>query len=319
MVRTIDGIEDPALATAWENYRPVAEELWRARSRLQRGDAKLSEPLFERHFERLVQEDEDSELRLIVAEGLLRARLAHGAVEAALPAALETIRLRRAGVSTSRYAMLPSVIDEDLWLVPALPPIPTDESRSTALLVTLAPWLESEDTYVAALASGYIAMARGTLERSGGTGAGLQMVGSILDAESADPAVRAAARERLREVLDEEDTRAWIHAWYRWFLARSMLMEPDVDVDGALIELLHIPAVHGARSPALASRALMLAADILERDGRFSEAALLRREQVVTQPNVVPALQVGFQDQDRPTGDAPVEGVPTENSEPETP
>ena len=50
-VRSIEGSDDPALLEAWSRKRPVAEDLWRARARIQRGDARLAEPLLERHVE----------------------------------------------------------------------------------------------------------------------------------------------------------------------------------------------------------------------------------------------------------------------------
>ena len=154
-VRAIDDIEDPSLREAWAIQQPIAEQLWRARARVQRGDARLAEPLFELHFDRMMSDLEDSELRLIVAEGLLRVRLARGAIEEALPAALETIRLRRAGLTTDRYQSLPDIIDERFWLIPALPPITTDQVQTQRLPERLRPWVDSEDPFVRALASGY--------------------------------------------------------------------------------------------------------------------------------------------------------------------
>ena len=83
---------------------------------------------------------------------------------------------------------------------------------------------------------------------------------------------------------------AWLNAWSRWFKGRSLLIEPDPDIDLALLELLHLPAQHLEESPALASRAVALAAYVLEDKGRLSEASLLRRELLVSQANVPPAL-----------------------------
>ena len=88
-VRSIDGLEDPTLKASWPQWQAVAEDLWRARTRLQRGDRTLSAPLFEKHFERLAAAPEGSELGLIVSEGLLRSRLPSGEIESLLPAALE--------------------------------------------------------------------------------------------------------------------------------------------------------------------------------------------------------------------------------------
>lgn len=319
MVKSIEGIEDLTVEETWLEYQPMAEELWRARSRLQRGDARLAEPLFERYFDTVSLNSDGSELALIVAEGLLRSRLSSGSIESALPPALEMIRLRRKGISTDRFEMLPSVLDESYWLVPALPPMVTDPTKVAVLHEQLAPWMESEDAYVRALASGYASLGGQAKLSEGGSGSGLALVGAALESTSEDADTRADAREALEVSSEAEDAPAWIDAWRRWFAARSLLMEPSPDVDIALIELLHIPAVHGGRSPALASRAVALAAETLERADRVLEANLLRREQLVSQADVAPAISLVNGQEDDPAdfsvGESPVD----ENSESETP
>lgn len=305
-VRSIEGSDDPALLEAWSRKRPVAEDLWRARARIQRGDARLAEPLLERHFDDVVADPGDTELKLIVAEGLLRVRLARGAIEAAIPAALETIRLRRAGVVTDRYESLPPVLDESRWLVPALPPMSTGVEATAALPERLRRWQDAEDAHVRALARGYLARDGAPSVEATAAGPGLLLMGAALDSRASDPALRAAARERLRALAEEASAPRWVDAWSRWFTGCSLLFEPEPDLDLALIQLLHLPARHQDRAPALASRAVALAADVLERAGRTDEAATLRRELLVSQAGVPPAR--------------PIDPLPSDHSpEPEIP
>ena len=116
-VRHVEAKEqDPLLARRME----TATRLWRARSRVERHDTTLAEPILERLFERY--HGQTHETALVVAEGLLRCRLAPGDhVRAVLPA-LETARLRRADVTTDSYANLTAVIDESTSLCPLLAP-----------------------------------------------------------------------------------------------------------------------------------------------------------------------------------------------------
>jgi hypothetical protein len=290
MVRAIEDIDDVSTRNAWTRMQPMSEDLWRARTRLQRGDGRLAGPLFETYFDSIRTNGADTEMALIVAEGLLRSRLASGALETALPSALETIRLRRAGVQTDRYLGLPEVVDERLWVVPTLPPIASDPSALMALPQTLAPWMQGEDAHVAALASAYASMSGRAHLGADATSEGAAVVRTSLDTLSRDAEVRAQARAHLEVLADQDEAPVFIDAWRRWFVAQSNLLEDDVDLDLALIQLLHLPAIHKHSDPALASRAVASAADILEAAGRISEAGLLRRELHVSQADVRPAL-----------------------------
>ena len=107
---------EPTLAARLER----AEDLWRARSRLQRGDARLAEDLFVRLFEHY--RGQTHETARVVAEGLLRCRIAHGANTAATIPALEVARLHAAGIEIDTYSMLPDVFDERTLLCPHVPP-----------------------------------------------------------------------------------------------------------------------------------------------------------------------------------------------------
>ncbi|MHC4421626.1 MAG: PH domain-containing protein, partial [Planctomycetota bacterium] len=102
--------ERPELQKHWE----TAVDLWRARSRVERNDTTLAEPLLERLFERY--RGRTHETALVVAEGLLRCRIARADHVLAIVPALEVARLRRAGVKTEAYANLAPVFDSDYGL-----------------------------------------------------------------------------------------------------------------------------------------------------------------------------------------------------------
>ena len=293
-VRLIDGIEDPVLAADWARWQPVADDLWRARSRLQRGDRARSEPLFERHFDRIIADPAGSELALIVAEGLLRSRLRSGAIEALLPAALETVRLRRAGFSTDRYQDLPAVLDEEFWLVPRLAPIPTrTDLDGSSMRRLLERWIDDPDPVVAGIARAYAMMhdapdsfiENDLLQSATEPGASL-LVSAVLTGSS-DPDRRAIARERLDSLLAAGGS---LETWREWFIGVSELREESGSLDSALIKLLSIPAVHLHRDPALAIRAISISADALEHADRADEAEVLRRELDRLDFEVAPAL-----------------------------
>ncbi len=309
-IRGIEGIEDPVLESQWATrWRGVSEDLWRARSRLQRGDRALAEPLFARHFELVTSDPEGSELALVVAEGLLRSRLRSGEVEALVPAALETVRLRRAGFETDRYRALPAVIDERLWLVPRLAPVPTRvDLDPTSMRSMVRRWSDDPDEVVSGLARAYARMhdPPDALLLGGEEPAGPSLVLAALATRSSDPTQRAAARERFRSLVPGMDAEPVYAPWRGWFLGTSALLEADPLLDPALLELLALPAEHLHHDPALAIRALSVGADALDAAGRGGEAAVLRREITRLDFTVAPALPAAL-GHDLPASDAPSE------------
>ena len=297
-IRAIDGIQDPTLEVAWPQWQSLSEDLWRARTRLQRGDRVLSAPLFAKHFDRMVADPEGSELGLIVAEGLLRSRLPSGAIESLLPAALEVVRLRRAGYRTDRYDEMPSILDEQYWLVPQLAPIPTQTDLDPqAMRVLLSTWIDGPDPVVAELAQAYSALHDSPQERlvttnlTRANSSGASLVHAALRSGCSDPAARKAARKALDAVLPVDGRASSLLPWRAWFLGTSLLFEEQAALDSALIELLSLPALHLSDDPALALRAIEVSATALDAYGRSSEASALRQEIDRLEFSVPPALQ----------------------------
>jgi hypothetical protein len=139
-------------------YLARATELWRARSRLERNDAALAEPIFETQFK--YYRGKTSETALVVAEGLLRCKLARQAQEAAVIPAIETARLRRARLTTNSYQHLPAVLDEHTMLCPSLPPAWAPGAALSRLESELANYDSRLDPIASAVAALYRQAAR---------------------------------------------------------------------------------------------------------------------------------------------------------------
>ena len=276
-VARIDDMTDPILIDQWKQRQDLARDVWRARSRVQRGDPELALALFQRHFTPRTSDERTHEFALIIAEGLLRCLLESGETEAILPAALETTRLRRAGVTTDRYDALPPVIDERFWLLPKLPPIATSASSLDRLPDELRHWQIDSDPVVSRLAELYACMARRSVRSSGSPDLGVNLMESILGTRSVDNRVRQDALRTLDELSALDDAPEFIVAWRAWFDATSRLAAGEVGTDPVVLSLLELPAVFQGSYPVLARRAVELSARVLSADGRNEESATLRR------------------------------------------
>ncbi len=276
-VARIDDMTDPILIDQWRLRQDLAMDVWRARSRVQRGDPELALALFQRHFTPRTSDERTHEFALIIAEGLLRCLLESGETEAILPAALETTRLRRAGVTTDRYDALPPVIDGRFWLLPKLPPIATSASSLDRLPDELRHWQIDSDPVVSRLAELYASMARRSVRSSGSPDLGVAQMESILGTRSVDNRVRQDALRTLDELSALDDAPEFIAAWRAWFDATSRLAAGEVGTDPVVLSLLELPAVFQGSYPVLARRAVELAARVLSADGRDEESATLRR------------------------------------------
>ncbi|MEE2908015.1 MAG: hypothetical protein VX527_09315 [Planctomycetota bacterium] len=130
-----------------------ADDIWRARSRLQRGDVELAEPLFEQLFEPSIEHRDETDL--IIAEGLLRCRLSRGELVEALVPALETARLRGLGVQTDRYDDLSVIYDPSTQLCIYLPPAWPQARPLPRLIQQLENWDAGGNEDLARIASKY--------------------------------------------------------------------------------------------------------------------------------------------------------------------
>ena len=267
-------------------FLPMAEALWRARTRLARGDVRLARPIFEEWFSR--DDGPTGATALLVAEGLLRCRLAGFAQTSAIEPWLRALSLRDEGARADLG--FESAIDDSTGLAPGLPPIWLPGAAVSAFAGT--PPLRTGDQLADALAALYHeAAVIETVDPAASTPPaqpvepGAQsLVRAIIEARSEDHAVRARARVRLRSGL-ARDQGSWREAWRRAALGRSLLMEDDPDArDLGLVQLLHLPARFRSAQPYLTGVALALAAAELEAQGDAAGAARLTEELAALDP-----------------------------------
>jgi hypothetical protein len=269
-----------------------AEELWRARSRVERGDFELAEPILIRQFERY--RGSTNETALVVAEGLLRCRLVRGANAAAVIPALETARLLDAGVSTQSYAMLEPVVDPTSLLCTELPPVWIDSRDLEKLLRDLAEY-DAHDEIVDAMARLYLIAAERRLGVDQASDAqaraagehdhpGVRLLARLVAATDPDADLRERSRRQLQK--DLENAPLWSTAWIHYGLGGSLIRESGVGrQQRGVVHLLHLPARFARRQPYLAGVALADAAAAVERHGNRAAAHTLRTQLNRSFPN----------------------------------
>jgi hypothetical protein len=281
-----------SLAEAAEAYDRFAIDTWRARTRVERGDLVLAEPLFQAIFESAG--DDGPVLRgptgLVVAEGLLRCRLARGASAAALEPWLAWIdasivrqpRTTFAHRDWAQQAGLPPVIDAGTELCPLLPPMWL-ETPSLQLVVQLEP-VEGERDKAAAMRALYQAAARHALGRPVNVlpdvprETASELVRDIVAARVLDEQARASARARLESALPNASA-PWLAAWIRAALGRSLVLEEDEEAKlRGVAQLLRVHVLHREDVPALADVALAEAAATLASLGQGDSARSLATE-----------------------------------------
>lgn len=272
-----------------EPFAFTADQAWRARTRLERGDSFSAEPLFEQLFESY--RGQTGATAAVVAEGLLRCRLRRGAHVAAIDPWLASLTSAQPGVQVhsaawaSQAGMLPAV-DPATGLAPALPPMWLSWPSVEAFARQEAG--ESRDARTAGLRALFLASAQFECGQDvkvppvGANEPGSQIVREIVLARAGDAEQRAAARKALQERLRgsaANPTPAWLEAWCRAAIGRSLLRETSVsDRQLGVVELLHVPARFASMHPYLAGMALAEASVALREMGDTQGADTLARE-----------------------------------------
>lgn len=284
VVRSVGG-EHAAEADA---LRGLSDDVWRARSRLARGDVALAEPLFESLAARSIPGVTGAD----VALGLLRCRLARAPDQRAVPAWLDALARRRAleREQPPPDPKTPSLVPALSWapmdgatgLLHDLPPIPLRVGGAP-----LAPAARAAgDAVLDALASLYSCAfappdADAPLPKIDPetlADPGVALVHAVVLAQRGDAEQRARARSALLANIDA-DAGSWPEAWKRAALGLSFLREnSDALRRPGLLQLLHLPARFQDSQPALCALALREAAAELERQGEPDAAAALRAE-----------------------------------------
>ena len=284
--RVISEIDEPTL----ESRMAVAVDLWRARSRVERNDTVLAEPLLERLFERY--RGQTHETALVVAEGLLRCQLARADHARAVIPALEVGRLRRAKVTTVSYAALPVVIDVATSLCPQLAPAWLPTPLLGSLENRLAGYDAQGDEVVAALAGLYrltVMQARGrappkTRQIVLPDHQGVELLQLLVECGAVAPGSRQTGRQRLGRAIPTLPP--WAEAWGRFHIGLSLLRDSGIGQrQQGMVSLIHLPARFGRSQPYLAGLALAYVTDALRQSGDADAAAGLAVELQRSFPN----------------------------------
>ena len=262
----------------------VAEDLWRARSRVERHDTSLAEPLLHRLFyERYL--GKTSETALVVAEGLLRCLLARQEHALAIVPALEVTRLRRANIRTESYSRLAAIHDGATALCPDLAPAWLPGRSVERLQRELANYDARGDQVVAALAALYRTAAMQAAGQPADVPAlatfaahpGVALLHQMVECAPGRGQASVDAVHRLSARMTELPQ--WAQAWARYRLGITMLAAEDrATQDSGFVQLMHVPAAHGRLQPFLAGLALSSAAEAMTRRGDLDAANSLRTE-----------------------------------------
>ena len=265
-------------------------DIWRARTRIERDSTELAEPLLERLFEQV--EGQTHETALIVAEGLLRCRLARGVNVLAVIPAMEVIRLRRSGIETSSYEDLPLMYDADHGLCPHLPPYFVESPLMLRVHRALRDYETHDDEHVRFVARSYQRAIGRVINvdvelptiNAGTTHRGQSLLELMDQTTSPDPALREQARRRLNGLAVRQPPFA--HAWSRMAVGLSLLGEPDKSQhEHGLLQLLIVAARHDVAQPYLSGMALRLVIAHYRASGEVELASGLEATLEKTHPN----------------------------------
>lgn len=307
----------PTLVVTWDRVRSVrgpmeqeagqfasiADRSWRARTRLERGDAAAAEPLFEELFRAF--RGKGGPTAALVAEGLLRCRLRRGAHVLAIEPWLALLDATPApGPSVlhadwSAEAGLAPILDGATGLIPAIPPIWAGSSAAQIMAGVQGPWATGDTaTRSGRLAALYAAAARHETGQASEVPSmdtsdpGVRLVHEIVTARVGGATARTAARQALEERIRKstsmasDSTPPWMEAWCRAAVGRSLLRE-SVQHERYLgiVELLHLPARLSGVHPYLAGLALAEASVALRDMGDATGADTLLNELVERFPD----------------------------------
>jgi len=263
-------------------YSEFSDVVWRAKSRLQRGDFRLAGPLFEELFEQQKTNGISGPTGLLIAEGTLRCRVASGRHTDAIEAWSVALDIRGTGQRQSGESAVAGLIDAETGLVPNLPPVWLDDSVDARRFGEGSVDAVEGDGSLIALYRLAARRSAASLPDEGsvprGRDAGAQLVAQMLRATRSEDDARATARAQLLD-LTESATGSWKEAWARIAIGRSLLMETDErERDAGVLHLLHLPARFARSQPHLAAVALAEVGRELHARGNIQLFELVRNE-----------------------------------------
>jgi len=265
-------------------YHEWSTSVWRAKSRLSRGDLRLASELFEDLFARLQEESIAGPTGLVIAEGTLRCRVGKGRHSDAIEAWAASLRIRETGQRQSGESGAGGVIDPQTLLVPTLPPMWLEGSPEAVKVYERLGGDEPLDNANALLdlyrvcAGIEIGLESESVLRGGRFGQGHQIVDTIIRSRNQESQVRSAAQSQLLTLIQEQPG-TWKEAWARMAIGRSYLLESDPGVRSrGVLHLLHLPARFANSQPHLAALALAEAGRELHTQGDRDTVELIRSE-----------------------------------------
>lgn len=320
-IESIEFDGDGGKWTALQTLLDDGRRLWRARIRLERGDARMAEHAVSTAWAPRAIDGPTSAVAAMIE---LQVALSRGERARALRAQFEVLRLRRRGFDAPSLLewVEPSaagglirrlVLDTALPLCPVLPPFARDDEERRAMLDALDHFDARGDAELeelrAAFASAVDPARDPTVPPPPSKGAErdeesevrktLEFLRALRSARSADPAERAKGREALsqqRRRLPE-----WAEAWGRFASGESLLLDgTPQSMRAGQLELLHLPARFAESQPLLAPFAAQRAARASADLGRPDESP-----RIVPAPTAAPARRTLGSSADAPSHAAP--------------
>lgn len=290
----IGGLVQPRLPEMLDR----ASRLFKARTRLSRGDLSNAEPILELEFPGMV--GRSSETALFIADGLLRCRLDRGAIAESIEPAIEYARLRRAGFTTLQDDILvpPTTASGDgdrgvqMWdarfgLIPYMPPAWLPGPALAGASNRVAASAALDDAELAVIVDLYrrsMALQLGEsvdpvdLESEAiSEHPGALLMALMVHAVHPNDEVRTAARAML-EGRPPGDPH-WVDAWIHFQLGQSYLMESGAGQRRkGMLNFAHLIAGSSEAQPYLAGMGMAIMADEFENMGDVDAANRLRSD-----------------------------------------
>lgn len=292
----VEGVSGPE-GTKAAGFARLSADLWRARTRLERGDIPGAEPLFEAHAQELA--GQQGPTSALAASGLMRCALWRGAWASAVRPMLAYAHATARGSDdwwprpTPKRDEIrdidlgdPLFFDDTLGLSPAIPPmflnLPATRVLANENWANAAP----EGSRAGQLAGLYRLAATleakpdepANLGERPGSDEGLALVWDIVAARFGEPADRKVARARLREWLKSARP-LWLEIWCTVAIGRSLLREADREQRLiGVAELLEPKARYPREHPYLTGLAMAEASAQLANLGDAEGASRLKTE-----------------------------------------
>lgn len=269
-------------------FERLADDLWRAASRLERGDVAMAAPIFDRLWDAALANEADPHtvhgVRLVGPTGLAIARGA-AAVRVSQGRLPEAVEPWAASVALRRSLAGDAAADDGL-LDPALPPVFVQSVATEKLARATPPAVVASDPLASALFDAYRAAAAGACgervevasQRDADAPAEVAFVRDIVAAQYGDDQQRSGVASRLREVVRQREGE-WREAWARAGLGIDAVRHGEGrDRLAGALDLLHLPARFSSTQPYLAGLGLAWAAVALDAERDGAHAADLRDE-----------------------------------------